>query len=144
MQFGVTFCESLCSWISLLGFLVSFSNLAVEFWHQVNTVKVLCMTTEVTSALQYVTHWRDHRSWFKNCTFTMIFRNRKENLTLMLKIFVQSLYFFSVKATKYVNTPVSFDPFFLATGRDSCARFNLMKWGALDYGTGTTNPCDPC
>ena len=44
----------------------------------------------------------------------MIFRNRKENLTLMLKSFVQSLYFFSVKVTKYVNILVSFDPFFLA------------------------------
>lgn len=40
---------------SVLGFLVSFSNVAVGFWHQANTVKVLCMTAEVTSALQYVT-----------------------------------------------------------------------------------------
>ena len=57
----------------------------------------------------------------------MIFRNRKENLTLMLKSFVQSLYFFSVKATKFVNTLVSFDPFFLAWF--FVFHFNEYFWG---------------
>ena len=39
-----------------LGFLVSFSNVTVEFWFKQNKVKVLCVTTEVTSPLQYVTY----------------------------------------------------------------------------------------